>query len=170
MNGTQEIRVKESGVSFAPFAPDNFFHMEKSDVYKKLGKGYSTVEFLWVDAMKNFIFVEAKSSSPRPDKTDHTDFDKYIDEISDKFQDSYQLFLASVLGRRKSENMGKEVRGFKADSSNIKFVLVIPTHKFDWLVALNDALKKQLRKTISIWNIEIAVMNEELAREHGLLT
>lgn len=99
-----------------------------------------------------------------------TDFDKYIDEISDKFQDSYQLFLASVLGRRKSENMGKEVRGFKADSSNIKFVLVIPTHKFDWLVALNDALKKQLRKTISIWNIEIAVMNEELAREHGLLT
>ena len=51
-----------------------------------------------------------------------------------------------------------------------EFVLVIPTHKIDWLGALNDTLKKQLRKTISMWNIGIAVMNEELAREHGLIT
>ena len=91
MRGTEDIYIRESGVCFGPFPPDRLFYMEKSLAFRNLGPGYSTVEFLFADAGKNFFFVEAKSSSPRPQK-DSVDFDDFINKVAVKFQDSYQLF------------------------------------------------------------------------------
>ncbi len=169
MEHTEEIRVEESGVRFGPFAPENFFHMEKSDAYRKLGPGFSTVEFLIVDSRRKFVFVEAKSSAPNPETGEASGFDEFIEEIAVKFQDSYQLFLASVSGRRPSRKIGENVRRFEAASSGIRFVLVIPGHRLEWLPPLSDALKRRLRKTIRMWNIDVAVINGELAREYRLI-
>lgn len=169
MPNTEDILVFESGVTFGPFTPEDFFYMEKSDVYKKLGTSFSTVEFLFVDEKRKFVLVEAKSSSPNPNKEETSDFDEFINEISTKFQDSYQLFLTSVSGRRRSNEIGKNVQKFRMDSSEVKFVLVIPGHRIEWLAPLKEALKRQLRKTLHMWGIDLAVMNEELAREHRLI-
>lgn len=169
MSNTEAIIISESEVNFGPFLPQNLFYLEKSDVYRRLGEGFSTVEFMCIDTKKNCLFIEAKSSSPSPNKEDKTDFDEFIDDIATKFQDSYQLFLSSILGRRVSSDIGSEVLKLKLDSLKVKFILVIPKHKIAWLPPLNEALRKRLRKTTHIWNIDVAVMNEEIAREHRLI-
>jgi len=169
MEHTGEILVEESGVRFGPFAPEDFFYMEKSDAYRKLGPGFSTVEFLIVDSRRKFVFVEAKSSAPNPGAKETSGLDEFIEEISAKFQDSYQLFLASVSGRRVSREIGENVRRFETASAGIKFVLVIPEHRLEWLAPLSDALKRRLRKTIHMWNIDVAVINGELARQYRLI-
>ena len=168
MRGTEDIYIRESGVCFGPFPPDCLFYMEKSLAFRNLGPGYSTVEFLFADAGKNFFFVEAKSSSPRPQK-DSVDFDDFINKVAVKFQDSYQLFLAGALVRRNLEDAGLEIQQFQAASAKIKFLLVIPGHRKAWLAPLQDALKQRLYKTIHMWNIDVAVLNEELARDYDLL-
>ena len=169
MSSTKDLFVHESGVDFGPFVAEKFFYMEKSDVYQGLGEGFSTVEFMCMDSKGNCLFVEAKSSSPRPDKEDTTDFNKFIEEISAKFQDSYQLFLTNLMERRVSSDIGQEIVKQNMASVRIKFVLVIPTHKTGWLPPLNEALKKQLRKTIHMWNIDVAVMNEDMAKDYDLI-
>lgn len=170
MNNTEAVYILESGVNFGPFSDENLFYIEKSDAYIDLGQGFSTVEFICVDSKGKYIFIEAKSSSPNPESKDNTNFDEFIDEITTKFQDSFQLFLSIVLGRRASSDIGEEVRKFKAASSKIKFILVIPEHKIAWLAPINEALKKHLKKIIHVWNIDVAVMNKELAKENNLIS
>lgn len=38
--------IVESGVNFGPYAEDNLFYIEKSDLYKSLGAGIKTTEFV----------------------------------------------------------------------------------------------------------------------------
>lgn len=171
MSETKAIYVEESGVVFGPFSPDRFLHLEKTDLYKGLGQGYSIVEFLFVDGKGRFIFLEAKSSSPRPASAGagNEDFDRFIEEVSTKFEDSFQLFLTAVLKRRASRELASGIGAFKPSSSGIKFVLVIPKHKTEWLAPLQEALERRLRKTVHLWNIKIVLMNKEIAEEYHII-
>ena len=174
MSETKDIYVEESGVIFGPFSPDRFLHLEKTDLYKSLGQGYSSVEFLFADGKggkEKFIFLEAKSSSPRPAPAgaDNENFDRFIEEVSVKFEDSFYLFLTAVLKRRASHELASGISAFKPSSSGIKFVLVIPNHETEWLAPLQEALERRLRKTVHLWNIKIVLMNKKIAEEHHII-
>lgn len=169
---TQEadIYIKEPDIRFGPFDAADIFWLEKSDVYHRLGDGFSTVEFVIVNKSGKFLFVEAKSSSPRKHEGNEQPFDKFIADLVAKFEDSYQIFLSTVAGRMTSAEMGQNLRRFSPASSQVRFILVIPHHKRDWLSPIRDELRKQLRKITRIWNIDVVVMNEEIAREYHLIT
>lgn len=78
--------------------------------------------------------------------------------------------MSTVAGRMTSAEMGQNLRRFSPASSQVRFILVIPHHKRDWLSPIRDELRKQLRKITRIWNIDVVVMNEEIAREYHLIT
>lgn len=164
------IHIEEFNVRFGPFDADDIFWLEKSDVYHRLGDGFSTVEFVIVNKSGKFLFVEAKSSSPRKYDGNEQRFDKFIADLVAKFEDSYQIFLSTVAGRMTSAEMGQNLRRFSPASSQVRFILVIPHHKKDWLSPIRDELRKQLRKITRIWNIDVVVMNEEIARKYHLIT
>ena len=43
------LSVRESGITFGPFDEARFYHVEKSGSYNRLGKNFSTVEFIFMN-------------------------------------------------------------------------------------------------------------------------
>ena len=111
--------IFESGMNFIV---DNTFHIEQSDIYIKLKGSIKTVEFIrTID--DNLLFVEAKSSFPKPDNPspdNPKNFKNQIDDIYDKFVHSLNLYASIVVGV--NEQLPPD---FKPPSKiSLRFVLV----------------------------------------------
>jgi hypothetical protein len=55
---------------------------------------------------------------------------------------------------------------------DVRFILVINGHKEEWLPPLQDALRAALRSTVKTWSFSptsVAVLNDVLARQYGLI-
>jgi hypothetical protein len=163
------VIIEEPGMIFGEYEENKVFHIEKSALYKSLGKSINTVEFILYNDPKNIFIIEAKSSSPKPDN--HEDFKSFITEIHNKFVHSIDIFFALIL--RRLEDINKEMpESFKTIDYtiiNIKFLLIINGHGKNDLWPIRDALKKVLYRQIKTWRIDITVINNIQARDMGLL-
>lgn len=115
------------------------------------------------------LFIEAKSSTPRPQTVDI--FDKFIGEITDKFAHSLMFYNVAIL-RHDGEEMPKNVKNVNLCKAHYSFVLVIYGHKIEWLPPLMDALRSRLRHTLKLWNIPdvaVKVMNERMALDNKII-
>ena len=56
--------ITESEMNFGKFAESDLFHIEDSQIYKKLGSGLKTVEFILKNNENSIVFLEAKKSVP----------------------------------------------------------------------------------------------------------
>lgn len=165
------IEIIESNMHFGEFDEKRVFQIEASELYRNIGKGIKVVEFISASDVSKLEFVEAKSSSPRPLKNNRERFDEYIDEIYSKFVDSFNLYYSSIFRRNRGYNeMSNEFFGL--DNSIVKFIfiLVIKDHKKEWLMPINEALKKRMIKHSSIWKSKVIVLNEDGAKKQGLVT
>ena len=164
------IILEESGMYFGTYAEENLFHMEKSTIYKSLGKGVSTIEFILSRRQKDILFIEAKSSSPKPNV--QIDFDVFIDEIHDKFAHSIEVFFSLILGRKKDveKELSETFRLINQAKADIKLILVINGHKVEWLPPIEKALHIRLKRQIRTWRLKLTVLNNEMACEYGLLS
>jgi len=163
------VTISESGLLFGEYEESELFHVEKSTIYKSLGDGICTVEFVLRRSLNEILFVEAKSSSPKPNNRE--DFDEFITGVCEKFAHSIDIFFSLVLRRlddRKNE-MPASFREVEYSTSRLKLVLVIKGHDIRWLSPINDAIKRKLQRQLKTWLLEIAVMNHDLADEYGLL-
>ena len=84
------IEIEESGMKFGPFEYSHIFQIEKSKLYKNL-HNVRTVEFI-LENNNKLQFIEAKSSSPKPVPDNLVRFEEFIDEISQKFLHSLNLY------------------------------------------------------------------------------
>lgn len=126
------VQIKESNMIFGDFQEDRIFKIEKSKLHNKIGDGIKVVEFLFLKDEYELDFIEAKSSSPRPTKDNIIRFNEFIEEISDKFIHSFNLYYSAILKR--NENYEEINNNFlKLDSSKIKlkFILVIKGHEIE---------------------------------------
>ena len=164
------VQINESNMIFGDFEEDKIFQIEKSKLYNKTGNRIKVVEFVLLRNENELNFIEAKSSSPRPTSNNIIRFNEFIDEISDKFIHSFNLFYSAILKRNKDYG---EINNnfFELDSSKIKlkFILVINGHELEWLLPISDAIKKKLSYQNSIWKSEVIVMNDKLAGKYNLL-
>ncbi len=164
------VEITESKMVFGPYENDTVYHIEKSNLHNSICSGIKTVEFILYSKPKTLWFIEAKSSSPRPDKNSNEDFDIFIDDIVSKFIHSFNLFLAASLGRyQKYNDIPMQFMSTKYNDISLKFILVIKGHKIEWLAPLNDALGKKLSYHNKIWESSIAVINDELAIKYKLV-
>jgi hypothetical protein len=152
----------ESEMTFGPYSDDDFFYIEKSHMLKKC-QGVKTVEFIFHPKKSLLYFVEAKSSSPK-------DAELFAKEIAQKFIDSFQLFMAGLLKRKiGDEEIGKNIKNLDYQKTNFRFFLIIQGHDELWLPPLKTEIEKNMRAFKTIWNSEVIVMNDDIARSHGMI-
>jgi hypothetical protein len=168
--------IKESEMFFGEYEENDLFEIEKSGIYKELGSGIRTVEFI-LKQKNNIIFLEAKKSCPNAANRYETEgkkekFEEYYSAITEKFADSLQIFLASLTERYlDTSEIGTNLLEQKSlKNINLRFVLVIKTaDDLAWLAGPKAILNERLIKYRKIWNVEVAVLNSALAREYKLV-
>ena len=117
------IIIEESNLLFGEYDESDIFRVEQSKVYKSLGANVRVVEFVLRHKNNEFILIEAKSSSPKPGSQD--DFDVFIDEITDKFIHTIDLYFSLII-KRLDDIEHEMPLGFKAaDYSNAKIKLLL---------------------------------------------
>ena len=168
--------IIESGLTFGPYPTGRCFHIEKSEIYTKIAKNVRMAEFLLLrikEKKPSIVWiVEAKSSSPQPETKE--DFDKFINEVSEKLANAFFLCWATCLGRhaQADKKLPESFRHLDLSRAEVRFILVINGHKEEWLPPIQDQLNKTLYGIIKTWAISgvpVAVLNEDLAKKHGLI-
>lgn len=153
----------ESKMTFGPYSDDDFFYIEKSHMLKK-SQGIKTVEFIFHPRKSLLYFVEAKSGSPM-------DAEGFAREIAQKFTDSFQLFLSGILKRKVGyEEIGENIRKLDYQKVKFRFFLIIHGHEETWLPPLRTEIEKNMRGFQTIWNSEVVVMNDLIAKEQGMIS
>lgn len=159
-------------MKFGDFEEDKVFQIENSKLHKNVGNGIKVVEFILLSKENELSFIEAKSSSPRPTEDNSIRFTEFINEISEKFIHSFNLYYSAIL-RRVTDDEGAEINSRFKELDNrkikFKFILVIKGHKVEWLMPLSDALKKNLAYHNTIWKSQVVVLNDEQAKEYRLI-
>lgn len=166
-------KIRESSVDFGPFEEENLFHIEKSPLREILGKGLKSVEFITLKEQK-VIFLEAKSSFPNPhNKTSEEEFQKYYDDIGQKLIDSFKIFLPGIMGMwEDAPEIGENLKSiFPIRDYKLEFILVITSEgiREEWLGSPKLELEKELIEYRKIWNMEIKVLTQDLAKAYGLI-
>ena len=161
--------IPESGMNFGKYYDEkDLFHIETSEIYKKLGDGIPTVEFI--------VFLEAKKSCPNvanryESKEKELKFEEYYGSITEKFISSLQIYLAAIMNRyQDTSEIGDNLRSVSnMKDVKLKFILVVKNAEdITWLAGPLAELRARLLKVRKIWGVEVVVLNEELAGEYNL--
>lgn len=167
----------ESDMRFGEFQEEDLFWIENSKLHQSQGKGIRTVEFILLGKEDHVLFVEAKTSCPNKANKDESlkkieKFESYYSEITEKFVDSLQMFLTTVLHRNnRLDDMGIRIKEKKDyTGTNFCFVLVIKkAENEEWLAGPKVELEARLMHMRKIWKAKIVVLSEQLAREMELI-
>lgn len=161
--------IEESGMAFGDFKEDHLFYIEKSNQYQNINdKAVSSVEFvLYREYGNKLMFIEAKKSAPNPESS-HENFEKFVNEISKKFIDSFLLYERVILDK----SLTKKFENIDYNGCDILCILVINGFNKEWLSPIKDAIERELRiRTVllKMWDINVLVINEEQAYRWGLI-
>ncbi len=169
--------IVESEMKFGKFEDTDLFHIEDSKIYKELGAGIRTVEFILKHNENSILFLEAKKSCPNPanryeSKEKAQKFEEYYSSITEKFIDSLQIYLAALLEKYEdTSDLGTNLKNMKSmQDIQLKFILVVKNAAdISWLAGPLAELQDRMFKMRKIWHVKIAVLNEELAVEYNLI-
>lgn len=169
--------ILESEMKFGEFDEADLFHIEKSRIYKDLGEGIKTVEFILRYGGNSVIFLEAKKKCPNAANRYESEekeqkFEEYYSSVTEKFIDSLQIYLASVLNKyEESSEVGAELRNVKSlRNIELKFILVVKeAEDIAWLAGPLAELRTRLFRYRKIWGIKVMVLNEALAKDYKLV-
>ena len=124
--------IPESGMNFGKYDEKDLFHIETSEIYKKLGDGIPTVEFILKYNGNNIVFLEAKKSCPNvanryESKEKEQKFEEYYGSITEKFISSLQIYLAAIMNRyQETSEIGDNLQSVSnMKDVKLKFILVV---------------------------------------------
>lgn len=168
--------IAESEMNFGKFEEVDLFCIEKSQIYKNLGSGIKTVEFVLKYDENSIVFLEAKKSCPNGNNRYESEeknqkFEEYYSSMAEKFVASLQIYLAAILDKYSdTSEIGDDLRSVKSMKDiQLKFILVVKNAEdITWLAGPLAELKARLLQVRKIWGVEVAVLNEELAGEYKL--
>lgn len=150
---------EESRMTFS-FPEDDVYRIEKSPLLAEVELKATECVVRRDEAL---MFIEAKSSTPRPQTVEK--FDDFIDDITTKFTHSIEFYNALML-RHGGKGLPKNVGNVNLSNISYSFVLIVHGHKLEWLPPLMDALKSRMRHTLKLWNVAdvaVRVMNDQIA-------
>lgn len=162
--------LEESGMRIL-YQDDACYRIEKSALVAKL-QGVKIVEFVQADNKKCITVLEAKTTAPCQDNKE--DYDNYVREICEKFQNSILLINAAKMGRRAKifMELPQPLQKMDYKSATYRLIFIIKNSLPDWVSNLRDDLRCRLRPFLKCWNIstdQFIVLNEQLAREMGVV-
>lgn len=96
--------ITESGMNFGKFDESDLFYIEGSKIYKALGSGIKTVEFILKYDENSILFLEAKRSCPNAENRYESEekeqkFEEYYCSVTEKFIASLQIYLSVILDK-----------------------------------------------------------------------
>lgn len=153
---------QESRMTF-DFPDECLYHIETSPLHIQVDD-FSTCECV-VMFHNKVTLIEAKSSAPRPGNKN--DFDKFINDIAQKFRDTMTFYNAVML-RHDGENVGNNLKAIDLRNADYQLFLIIHGHKEEWLPPVMDALKSKVRHLLKVWRIKdtsVKVINETIAKD-----
>lgn len=164
------MEIVESNMMFSCSDKDSF-SIEKSDIMND----YDSLKACEFFAMINgkLAMIEAKSSSPQP--KNGVEFDDYITGIVQKFVDTLLMFNAIMLDRHEKNYKDGLPDSIKMqDIGKLQYALYLVVHgnKTEWMIPIQDALKRSLRHVLNAWNIpdvNVYALNHEDAQAKGLI-
>lgn len=168
--------IEESEMRFGGFEKERLFWIEHSDIYRRVGEGIKTVEFIYFSKEENILLIEAKRTCPNRANRDDSEekqkkYEEYYADVTEKFIDSINMLAATALGRNgQSESVGDSI--FQTSTyaeSGIKFVLVITDAEESWLGGPKAELELRLFRYRKIWKADVVVLNKKMAVELGLV-
>lgn len=183
------MQIEESGVVFGNFNEEMCFHIEKANFYKNKLKDdciKSTEFMLFKDNPARLFIVEAKTTAPNVSSQELKKkckvceqqckaWDLYKHEVETKF--SHTLTMQSLLYLDRLEEDGIPSRftstSWKKDLE-IYLVLVITSDdkwykNKDYISQIQEALRKQCKPLLRLWNAELLVYNKEMALKKKLI-
>ena len=123
--------ITESEMNFGKFEETDLFHIEDSQIYKDIGSGIKTVEFILKYDENSIVFLEAKKSCPNvanryESKKKEQKFEEYYSSITEKFIASLQIYLAAILDKfQNTEEVGAKLKTVNSMKNiQLKFILV----------------------------------------------
>lgn len=166
--------IVESGMTFGPFPEGQLFRIETCAACESLTARPRIAEFLLLrepaPGKRTMWIVEAKTSAPvDPDACGFTE------EITHKMFNSLFMFLGLRLGRfgRHAEELPPPFSEADLSSLGVVFILVVKNHQRDWADQLKSKLNhhfQQVRRAFKLSPDCFLVLNEDMARTHGLVT
>lgn len=170
--------IIESEMEFIVDPRENFFYIEKSKIYENIKekKGVKIAEFIVLRFDKErkpvIWIIEAKLSAPKPNNPDTPEkFEGYLQEISEKFINTFNLFIAMHSKRHViHDELSSNFLDLSLEQIEFRFVLIIKNHEKKWLVPVQEKLPKSryLALLVKTWNLSpppVYVMNAQIARE-----
>lgn len=149
----------------------NAFRIEQAEIVRSQEEIKACEYFALING--RMVLIEAKSSSPHP--TSKTEFETYIDEISQKFIDTLLLFNALSIGRFgeiERNKLPNSIQNVTLGSVDYAIYLIIHGHKIEWMLPIQDELKIKLKHSLKLWkipDINVYAINHEEAKRIGLI-
>lgn len=162
--------LEESGMRIF-YEDEQCYIIEKSPLVAKL-QGVKIVEFVQAQGKKKIRLLEAKTTAPST--TNACDYDDYLRDIREKFQNSISLLNVARLKRRAAlfQEFPETLQNVDFQNASYFLFLIIKKQRLDWLPPLSDDLKRQLHPFLKCWDIpddHLVVLNEELARDFNIV-
>lgn len=159
-------KINESGITFQ-IEKDRLYYIEKTNLFQSF-HNVKSCEFICLSSDNKVMFVEAKSSSPKP--VEKESFKNYVAGISAKFRDSFLIFNALKANRHSAEHK-KEVPNLisriSIEKAQYLFILVLKGYPQEWLDPIQTQLKIEMSYLRQTWNFPdtaIKVINETIAQ------
>lgn len=158
----------ESGMQFNFQIDENYFFIEEWVKSQSL-KSVKSVEYAYFDKKNRLLLIEAKSSSPRPVLDGNNEkYETFITEIIEKITHSIDMLFAALIGYRKAQ-IPDTYKNSDYSKINLLVLIVIKGHKPSWTLPIQVDLKQRLRSHLSIWRMDIKVINDEEALNYNLI-
>lgn len=170
------ITITESDMNFGPYEEEDVFYIENSKIYNKIKNKVKIAEFV-LKKNNALIFIEAKSSVPNsngknPNGENKDDFDKYINEIVEKLNNSLDILLSAKLNILKDEydELDNFINLNDLANLQIAFRLVVKKAEIEHLIPVQSAIEEKLASRISILKVTVKVINKETALKYKLIS
>ena len=154
-----------------PFDNQNAYRIEQANIVQEKRDIKVCEYFALING--RMLLIEAKSSSPRPENK--IKFDKFIDEISQKFIDTLLLFNALSIGRHgeaERNNLPTNIQQIPLANVQYAMYLIVHGNEIEWMEPILAALKLKLKHCLKSWNIQdinVYAINHETAKTKGLI-
>ena len=162
------ITIAESGLEFGPLKESNLYHIETAPEYKRIEQGTKIAEFVfWKESLHRLVILEAKSSLA--DAAVNADnFQEQIENISQKFLNSLDLYLCAAL----KKCLHPHFESLDYNTVEFRFILVIRGYDRDGIRHVTDAMNLRLNRALrlrKIWLYSFCAINDHQAQTRGML-
>jgi hypothetical protein len=168
------IRFTESDMAFA-FEEDKTCNLERSLRYQALKQyAVSSVECVTLYQFRgeeHIVFIEAKKSAPNPNHVEnHERLGEYMNGLKEKYEHSIHLCYSALHGidQERLEIGGRLLNALNCPRK-IMFLLIVKRLEDKWCQEIQAVLQKELKHLRHIWQANVLVINEALAKKYHIV-